>query len=90
MDDLDTLLASMRNLPVDPRLGEIDNAVIAGIASRHQARVQMRTMALVAIISLSVGVLGSIVPAESVRAATVFPLGAPAALAPSSLLGGGE
>ncbi len=90
MNDLDTLFARMRDLPVDPRLGAMDEAVLAGLASRQQARTQMRAMALVAVVSLSVGLLGSIVPAEPVRAATVFPLGAPAALAPSSLLGGGE
>jgi hypothetical protein len=90
MDDLDTLFARLRELPVDSRLGEIDDAVLVAVASRHQARTQMRAMALVVIVSLSVGVLGSIAPAEPVQAATVFPLGAPAALAPSSLLGGGE
>jgi len=90
MDDFDTLFARLRELPVDPRLGEIDDAVLVGVASRHQARTQMRAMAIVALVSLSVGVLGSVVPTEPVRAATVFPLGAPAALAPSSLLAGGE
>ena len=90
MDDLDTLFARMRNMPVDPRLGAIDEVVLARLASRREARTQMRAMALVVIVSLSIGVLGSIAPAEPVRAATVFPLGAPAALAPSSLLGGDE
>ena len=90
MDHLDTLLAGMKGLPVDPRLGAIDGAVLRGIASRRQARNQLRAMAIVALVSLGVGVAGSVVPSEPVRAATVFPLGAPAALAPSSLLGGGE
>ena len=90
MDHLDTLLAGMKGLPVDPRLAGIDGAVLRGIASRQQARNQLRAMAIVALVSLGVGVAGSVVPSEPVRAATVFPLGAPAALAPSSLLGGGE
>lgn len=90
MDDLDTLFARMRDLPIDPRLGEIDDSVLAGVASRRHARTQMRAMALVAIVSLSVGMLGSIVPAAPMRVAATFPLGAPAALTPSSLLGDGE
>lgn len=90
MDDLDTLLSRMKNLPVDPRLGQIDDAVFAGIARRAGSRVSARAMAFVAVLSLGVGVAGSVVPAQPVRAATVFPLGAPPALAPSTLLGTGQ
>lgn len=90
MNDLDTILSRMKDLPVDPRLGAIDDAVFAGIASRAQSHVSMRAMALVAFVSLGVGVAGSVVPAQPVRAATGFPLGAPAALAPSTLLAGSE
>lgn len=90
MTDLDTLLASIKDLPLDPRLGAIDDAVLAGMAQRAQSQVSLRAMALVAVLSLGVGIAGSIVPAEPVQAATVFPLGAPAALAPSTLLASGE
>lgn len=90
MNDLDTVLSRMKDLPVDPRVGEIDDAVFAGIARRAEAKVWGRALVLVAVLSLGVGVTGSVVPAQPVRAATVFPLGAPAALAPSTLLGTGE
>lgn len=87
MTDLDTLLSRMKDLPVDPRVGEIDDVVFAGMARRAGSQVSARAMALVAVLSLGVGVAGSVVPAQQVRAATVFPLGAPPALAPSTLLG---
>lgn len=90
MNDLDALLAQMKNLPIDPRVRGIDDAVFAGIARRAGAQVSLRAVALVAVVSLGVGVAGSIIPAEPVRAAAVFPLGAPAALAPSTLLANGE
>jgi len=90
MDDLDTLLSQMKDLPIDPRLGRIDDAVFAGIARRADSQVSARAMALVAVLSLGVGIAGSVVPAQPVRAATVFPLGAPPALAPSTLLGTGQ
>lgn len=87
MDDIDTLLARMRHLPLDPRLGAIDEAVLDGLAARTQARVSTSAMAMVAAFSLGIGLLGSLAPAEPVHAATIFPFGAPAALAPSTLLG---
>jgi hypothetical protein len=90
MNDLDTLLSRMRDLPVDPRLGEIDDAVFAGIARHARSRVSVPAMALVAVLSLGAGIIGSVVPAQPVRAAALFPLGMPAALAPSTLLRVGE
>ena len=47
-------------------------------------------MALVAMLSLAVGVAGSLVPAATGRADAALPLGTPIALAPSTLLGPGE
>ena len=89
MTDLDALLSDMRDLPLDPRLDHIDDVVLAGVARRAQLQASLRAIALVATLSLGVGIAGSVVPAEPVQAA-VFPLGAPAALAPSTLLDGGE
>jgi len=88
MDDIDNLLARMRDLPLDPRLGTIDEGVLDGLAASSQVRLSTSAMAMVATLSLGLGLVGSLAPAEPVRAATVFPLGAPAALAPSTLLGG--
>lgn len=90
MDDLDTILSRMKALPLDPRVNAIDDAVLAGLAQHTHSHVSLRAMALVAMISLGVGLAGSLVPAGPVHAATVFPLGTPGALAPSTLLGTGE
>lgn len=88
MDNIDNLLARIRDLPLDPRLGTIDKGVLDGLAAGSQVRLSTSAMAMVAALSLGFGLVGSLAPAEPVRAATVFPLGAPAALAPSTLLGG--
>ena len=90
MNNLDALLTSMKNLPLDPRLGGIDDGVFAEISRRSQSRMSVGAMALVGAISLGAGIAGAVLPAQPVRAATVFPFGAPAALAPSMLLGTGE
>jgi hypothetical protein len=88
MDDIDSVLARMRDVPLDPRLATIDDAVLAGLAHPSQSPLSIAAVALVAVLSLGVGLVGSMAPAAPVQAATVFPLGAPAALAPSTLLGG--
>lgn len=86
MDDIDTLFARMRDLPPDPRLDLIDGAVFDGVARARQGAVSSSAMAMVAVLSLAIGVAGSLAPARPVQAATIFPLGAPPALAPSTLL----
>ena len=88
MNEIDNLLARIRDLPLDPRLDAIDGAVFDGLARRAAAQVSTSAMAMVAALSRGIGLVGSLTPAEPVQAATVFPLGAPAALAPSTLLGG--
>lgn len=89
MDHIDSLLARMRDLPLDPRLDAIDGAVFDGLAHGTDAHVSTSAIALVAAVSLGIGLAGSLAPAEPVHATTAFPLGAPPALAPSTLLGGG-
>jgi len=89
-NDLDTLLSSIKNLPIHPRLDAIDDAVFAGLSRKVKPQVTPRAIALVAALSLGVGVAGSMAPAQPVRVVPVFPLGAPAALAPSTLLGAAE
>lgn len=88
MDNIDNLFARMRDLPLDPRLDAIDSAVFDGLSHRGAAHVSTPAMAMVVALSLVIGLAGSLAPAEPVQAATVFPLGAPGALAPSTLLGG--
>lgn len=86
MDDIDTILARIGNLPLDPRLEGIDGAVLAGLAARAGSGVSAGAMALVIALSLGIGVVGSAIPAKPVRAASAFPFGASDALAPSTLL----
>ena len=90
MEDIDNFLARMRDLPLDARLDTIDGAVFDALARRSNSQVSSFAMAMVAMVSLGIGLAGSPPPTEPVAAATVFPLGAPAALAPSTLLGGQE
>lgn len=88
MDDIDNMLARMRDLPLDPRLEAIDEVVFNGFTRRGAAHVSTSAMAMVAALSLVIGLAGSLAPAEPAQAATAFPLGTPLTLAPSTLLGG--
>ncbi len=88
MDDFDNALARIRDLPLDSRLSSIDDPVLDELARRTKGQLSVFVMTLVAALSLGIGIAGSIAPAELVQSASVFPLGAPAALAPSTLLGG--
>ncbi|WP_336982092.1 hypothetical protein [Altererythrobacter fulvus] len=90
MDDIDTQLGRMRDLPLDPRLNAIDDAVLDGIARRKHSHVSTAAMALVAVSSLGIGLAGSFGPAKPAHTHSAYPLGAPAMLAPSTLLGGHE
>lgn len=90
MDDIDAILARLRDLPLDARLDSIDGAVLAGLVSGRPARLSVPAVAMVAALSLAIGVAGSYAPADRRPAAAAFPLGAAAALAPSTLLGSGE
>lgn len=90
MDDLDTTLSRMKALPIDPRLTTIDDAVLAGLARQLRSHVSMRAMIVMTALSLGIGLVGAAVPSAPAGAASVFPLGAPAMLAPSTLLGSGQ
>ena len=86
MDDIEPLLARLQTLPLDPRLALIDDAVMAGLARRSLSHLSVSAMAMVSVLSLGIGLAGALAPAQPAHASTIFPLGAPAALAPSTLL----
>ncbi|PAL19777.1 hypothetical protein [Sphingopyxis sp. GW247-27LB] len=89
MTELDQLLARVRDLPPDPRLSSIDAGVfdgLAALAARHALPRAAFGMAFG--IALSVGLLGSALPPTPAQAASLFPLGVPPVLAPSTLLDG--
>lgn len=73
MADVDRLLGVMRDMPADPRLSEMEEAVMTGVAGRRAAVHARRSMMLAAAVALGVGVVGTTVP------------GTPAAASPSLL-----
>ena len=93
MNDIDSTFAQIRALPIDPRLASIEAAVMAGVQSRtvRAPSLSGAVFCLAAIGSLTVGIVGAAIPSVPARASSVvFPFGAPAALAPSTLLSGAE
>ncbi len=90
MTDIENALARLRALPVDPRLNAIDAAVLNGLNQQLAGdRSSGRLFVTAAAVALVTGILGSSFPGEPATAATTaFPFGAPAALAPSTLLAG--
>jgi hypothetical protein len=89
MTELDHLLAGIRDLPPDPRLPSIDAGVFDGIAKLSaRPTLPKAGIGLTLGIALSVGLAGAALPTTSIQASSRFPLGAPPALAPSTLLDG--
>lgn len=89
MKDLDSRLEELACAPVDPRLDDLEAAVMRGIlAERGSERAGTgSTYAAAFAMALLVGVAGGYVSDAPVQARTsVAPLGVPSALAPSSLL----
>jgi len=89
MTDIDTALARLRDLPVDPRLDHLDDAVFGVLAARRAAA-SGPMIGIAAGCALAIGIAGSAIVGDESRAAPVVAFGTPAALAPSSLLGSRE
>ncbi|SNS62119.1 hypothetical protein SAMN06295912_110109 [Sphingomonas laterariae] len=89
MTDIDAMLAQLARDPVHPGLATIDAAVLDEIAARAAAPATpgLAGVGLAALIALVIGVAGSALPGTPARAASISPLGTPAVLAPSTLLG---
>jgi hypothetical protein len=87
MDDIDGLLGRLRDLPIDPRLSAIDDAVLDGVAKARRPALSGSGLALVALASLTIGLGGTLVPAGARTAGPQSALVAPGPLAPSTLLG---
>ncbi len=90
MTNIDGALARLREMPVHPGLASIDAAVMADIDARASTPRSGAVLGLAATAALLIGVAGSVIQPAPVLATGVAPFGAPAALAPSTLLGGGE
>lgn len=91
MSDLDQLLghvrAQMRELPADPRLERMEEAVMAGVAVRRERAVARRSLALAGIVAIGIGWIGSVVPGSPAQAASRPVVIGMSDYAPSRLLG---
>lgn len=81
-------LAMLAGMPAHPGLTTIEAGVFARIESETRARRQGRHVMLAAVgVASLAGMAGAAIPSNQTAGATGF---APLALAPSTLLGGGE
>ena len=93
MNDIDDMLVGLRAAPLPTRLMTIDDAVLAQLSERQANAVPLSgsMMGLVLITALGMGIAGAVFPNAPAQASrTVSPFGAPAALAPSTLLDSDE
>ncbi|QNQ09675.1 hypothetical protein [Sphingomonas alpina] len=92
MNEIEAMLARLRDAPVHPGLAMIDAAVFDELAARAAAPppLSARAFGVAAVMALAIGIAGAALPGRSARAAPISPFGAPSALAPSTLLGTGE
>ncbi|MFC0203278.1 hypothetical protein CA262_06030 [Sphingobium sp. GW456-12-10-14-TSB1] len=89
MDDLDQMLARLRNAPLPAALATIDSAVMEELARiRAAPALRAGTFGAVAVIALVFGIAGSVVQTDRGAATTLSPFDARLALAPSTLLSG--
>lgn len=92
MNQVDAALSRLRDHPVDPRLADIGQAVLAEVdfQRRHGLPLSGSVFGLAAGLALTVGLLGTALQSGEGRSSPLAPFGAPPALAPSTLLGTGE
>lgn len=89
MMDIDAALRRLRELPADPRLEQIDSAVMEALVfqRRHGTPLPGTAFGAAAVFALSIGLFGSVIPTHESHATLIAPLGVPPVLAPSTLLG---
>jgi hypothetical protein len=86
--DVETLLARLRDAPLDSRLDGLDARVMAEIAGIPTApSLGATAFGLASVMALVVGIAGAAVPASPADATPISPFDANQALAPSTLLG---
>lgn len=89
MQNIDAALSRLREHPADPRLEQMDDAVLSALDHQrpHGAPLSGAVFGLAAGVALTIGLAGTAVPGSQARTAPLAPFGAPPALAPSTLLG---
>lgn len=84
MTDLDQLLGTVRALPTDARLANIDAAVMCGLAKQRDRTTARRSLMLAGLLAVGIGWAGSVLPGVPAHAAPT-PIGM-SDYAPSRLL----
>ncbi|QNA86651.1 hypothetical protein G4G27_23730 [Sphingomonas sp. So64.6b] len=92
MNDIDAMLARLRDAPAHPGLAMIDAAVFDELAARAAPPPPLgaRAFSVAAVMALAVGIAGAALPGAPANVTPISPFGAPSALAPSTLLETGE
>lgn len=93
MSQIDEMLVGLRHEPLPTRLMTIDDAVLLHISERRadSAPLSGGTIGFAIIAAMGMGLVSTVVPSTTAQAASsLLPFGAPAALAPSTLLDSGE
>lgn len=93
MSHIDDMLYGLRAIPLPTRLMTIDEAVLSQLTDRqaNSAPLSGGMIGFAIIAAVGMGLVSTVVPSTTARAASsLSPFGAPAALAPSTLLDSGE
>jgi hypothetical protein len=93
MSHIDDMLDGLRAAPLPKRLMTIDEAVLSQLSARRANSDPLSggMIGFAIIAAAGMGLVSTVVPSTSARAASsLSPFGAPAALAPSTLLDSGE
>lgn len=93
MSRIDDMLDGLSAAPLPSRLMMIDDAVLSQLSQRraNAAPLSGSMIGLAIIAAMGMGLVSTVVPSTTAEAASnLSPFGAPAALAPSTLLDSGE
>ena len=88
--DLDDALSRLATGAPHPGLSGLEDRVMGAIASPRAASIGAGATLAAIGFALALGTMSNLAPASAARASSLSPLGAPSALAPSTLLGGGQ
>jgi hypothetical protein len=93
MSHIDDMLVGLSKAPVPKRLMTIDDAVLSHLSERRANANPLSSgmIGFAIIAAMGMGLVSAVVPGTQAEAApSLSPFGAPAALAPSTLLDSGE
>ena len=88
--DLDDALSRLATGAPHPGLSGLEDRVMGAIASPRAASIGAGATLAAIGFALALGTMSNLAPVSAARASSLSPLGAPSALAPSTLLGGGQ